>query len=245
MTFCMLAMAASALGSQSRGALLALAAMGVVLWWRMKSNRALTLIPILAVAAVLVAFMPDQWVDRMSTIGEYTQDESARGRLAAWNVGWGVAKNHLFGVGFNSARMELFQLYSPYPMTKAYVAHSIYFQMMGQHGFVGLFLFMSIFGVTYWMAGRLRKRCMNVPEARWCSDLGAMVQVSLVGFAAGGAFLDLGYFDMPYNLMVAVVLANVWCRTRAWEREVLPVGRWWRMIGLRPLTPAATAGAIS
>jgi len=243
MTIGMVLMAASALGSQSRGALLAIGAMGLWFWWRMKSNRALTLIPILAVGALLITFMPDQWTDRMATIGEYREDESAMGRLAAWNVGWGVAKNHFFGVGFNAARMELFELYSPYPMTRAFVSHSIYFQMMGLHGFIGLFLFLAIFVSTYANAGRLWKQCVSVPEARWCSDLGAMVQVSLVGYAAGGAFLDLAYFDLPYNLMVAIVLTQVWWHSRAWEREVNPAGGWWRRIGLGPSADVVSVGA--
>jgi hypothetical protein len=33
-----------------------------------------------------------------------------------------------------------------------------------------------------------------------------MVQVSLVGYAAGGAFLGMGYFDLPYHLMIIFVL---------------------------------------
>ena len=32
-----------------------------------------------------------------------------------------------------------------------------------------------------------------------------MIQVSLLGFAVGGAFLSLLYFDVPYYLMVAMV----------------------------------------
>ena len=46
-----------------------------------------------------------------------------------------------------------------------------------------------------------------------------MIQVSLVGFAVGGAFLSLQYFDLPYNLMIMAVLARKWVEDRAWERE--------------------------
>jgi len=34
-----------------------------------------------------------------------------------------------------------------------------------------------------------------------------MIQVSLIGYAAGGAFLGLGYFDLPYHLIIILVLA--------------------------------------
>ena len=36
-----------------------------------------------------------------------------------------------------------------------------------------------------------------------------MIQVSLVGFFVGGAFLSLAYYDVPYNLLVAVVLTRL------------------------------------
>jgi len=34
-----------------------------------------------------------------------------------------------------------------------------------------------------------------------------MIQVSLIGYAAGGAFLGMAYFDLPYHLVIILVLA--------------------------------------
>jgi hypothetical protein len=36
-----------------------------------------------------------------------------------------------------------------------------------------------------------------------------MIQVSLLGFMVGGAFLSLAYFDVPYYLMAAMVAMRV------------------------------------
>jgi hypothetical protein len=58
-----------------------------------------------------------------------------------------------------------------------------------------------------------------------------MVQVSLVGFAVGGAFLSLAYFDLPYNLMALTVAARVWVQSRAWEREPAFEPQW-RILGV-------------
>lgn len=33
-----------------------------------------------------------------------------------------------------------------------------------------------------------------------------MTQVSLIGYATGGAFLGLAYFDYPYHLVIILVL---------------------------------------
>jgi hypothetical protein len=35
-----------------------------------------------------------------------------------------------------------------------------------------------------------------------------MIQVSMLGFATGGAFLSLLYYDVPYYLMAAMVVAG-------------------------------------
>ena len=45
---------------------------------------------------------------------------------------------------------------------------------------------------------------------RWAALMAKMLQVSLLGFAVGGAFLSLVYFDVPYYLMVCMMaLRNV------------------------------------
>lgn len=222
--------AGAALGSQSRGALLAISAMAVLLWWRGKS-RVMGGVLIVVAAVVLVAFMPDSWTNRMSTIENYEEDSSAQGRISAWWTAWGIAKNYFFGVGFNPARADLFARFSPISGS-VHAAHSIYFQIMGNHGFVGLGLFLGIFTTTWWQAGWLRVHGRERPETQWCSDLGAMCQVSLAGYAVGGAFLSLAYFDLPYNVMVLVVLTRVWILSRGWEREPAYQPKWWLVPGL-------------
>lgn len=239
LTVTMLACAAAALGTYSRGALLAISAMTVVLWWRGR-NRIATGIVMVVAGILLVSFMPESWTTRMSTIEEYREDTSAMGRISAWWTAWGVAKTHIFGAGFNVARDDLFAAFSPHYTGTTHAAHSIYFQVLGNHGFVGLFLFLLIWALCWRTAAWLRKNAKAIPEARWCVDLASMCQVSLVGYAVGGAFLSLSYFDLPYNIMVALVLARVWVQTRAWEREPVYSPGWRTLPGL--VVRGATAG---
>ena len=236
MTLTMVLCATAALGTQSRGALLAISAMSLVLWWRGRS-RWLGGVVMAAAAVSLLAFMPDSWQARMSSIGDYQEDRSALGRFSAWWNAFGIAKTYIFGVGFNAARPELFARFSPYP-DYVHAAHSIYFQVMGNHGFIGLFIFLGIFTSTYFMAGSLRKASRGVPQAEWCETLGAMCQVSLIGFAVGGAFLSLSYFDLPYNVMMMVVLARAWVFKRAWETEAAHKPGWLTIPGLAPVKAA-------
>ncbi len=230
MTVVMLLCAASALGSYSRGGFIAIAAMTLVLWWRGKS-RLIGAIVLTVFALGLITFMPVEWADRMSSITSYEEDSSAMGRISAWWTAWGIAFDYPFGVGFDAARPELFAMYSPYAgISRA--AHSNYFQVLGNHGFIGLALFLWIWIATWRSASWLRRHAAAIPQAKWCVELGAMCQVSLVGYMAGGAFLSLAYFDLPYNIMVLVLVTRVWVQTRGWEREPVYARGWRTLPGL-------------
>ena len=225
LTGTMLLCAAAALGSQSRGALLAIVAMTALLWWRGRSRFVGGLL-LLSVGVALVAFMPESWVERMSSIENYQEDRSAQGRISAWHVAWNIGKNYVFGVGFNAARADLFARFSPYP-EYVHAAHSIYFQVMGNHGFIGLFLFLGIWITTWRQASWLRAQAATDPQLRWCADLGSLCQVALVGYAVGGALLSLAYFDLPYNLMVLLLSTRLWVMRQGWLHEHPGTARRW------------------
>lgn len=208
---------ASALGSYSRGAFLAIGAMTLVLWWRSDKKLAVG-IGIVLVAVLLLPLMPDAWWDRMSTINTYEEDLSAQGRLNGWYVATQVALHNFFGGGMAYQYPIYFDLYGLYN-NNPIAAHSIYFQILGNHGFIGLFLFLALWLATFRWAGWLRTKAAGKAETAWAAMLGAMVQVSLVGYAVGGAFLSLAYFDLPYNMMVMVVVARRWVERKAWETD--------------------------
>jgi probable O-glycosylation ligase (exosortase A-associated) len=228
----MLLCAASALGSHSRGALLAIGAMTIMLWWR-GSKKAQNGLFLLVIGAALVAFMPAEWSARMDTINDYEHDASAMGRFSAWGMAWNAAFHYPFGVGFNAARPELFDQYGPYGLTYGTpAAHSVYFQVLGNHGFVGIFIYLAMWVATFRWCSAIRRESKGIPQAAWCHDLAGMIQVSLVGFAVGGVFLSLAYFDQPYNLMVLAVLTLAWVRSRAWERQPAFLPAWIKVPGV-------------
>lgn len=195
--------AVSAIGSHSRGALLAIAAMGVFLWFKSRNKFGVGLM-LGVVAVATIALMPSEWMDRMQTIETYQEDQSAMGRINAWNMAFNLAKANFFGGGFEIYDANIFGRYAPNPLD-IHAAHSIYFQILGEHGFVGLFLFLSIGAFTWFAAGETKRKARGLPEFAWAGLLMDMVKVSMVGFAVGGAFLSLAYFDMPYYVTVIVV----------------------------------------
>lgn len=203
----MLLTVASVLGTHSRGALLAIVGMAVFLWWR-SPRRVLALIPMLLVALLMFSFMPENWLLRMETIQAYDQDSSAMGRINAWWTMFHLANDRLLGGGFSIYSAPVFAAYSPDP-TDVRAAHSIYFQVLGEHGWIGLSLFLLIWILGWQMAARIRRRAKGkTGEFASLGLLAGMCQVSLVGYAVGGAFLSLAYFDLPYNILVVLVVAN-------------------------------------
>jgi O-antigen ligase len=93
---------------------------------------------------------------------------------------------------------------------KAWVAHSIYFQALGEHGFPGLFLFLALGLWIWWVAAGVARKAAQRPDlATWMPLLMRMCQTSLVGFAVGGAFLSLMNLDVPYYLLVIVSLCRL------------------------------------
>lgn len=213
----MLLCAVAALGSYSRGALLAIGAMATVLWWRSPGKLKYGLI-IASVGVLVLIFMPESWMTRMTSIGEYKADASAMGRINAWWMAWNLASDRFLGGGFEIYTPEIFAIYAPNPLD-LHQAHSIYFQVLGEHGFVGLFLFLLLWGMVWRQAGKVRKDGLAQPETYWISHLGSMCQVSLAGYAVGGAFLSLAYFDLPYNILLLVVLSRRWLDRKAWIEE--------------------------
>ena len=167
---------------------------------------------------MLIPFMPEEWLDRMRTIQTYQSDDSAMGRINAWWLAWNVASSNFFGGGYWMWTAAVFNKYAPVP-DDVHAAHSIYFQVLGEHGFIGLFLFLLLWLLVWIKAGRMRRSGGTNPQTRWVADLGSMCQVSLVGYAVGGAFLSLAYYDLPYNIMIMVVLSSRWLEKKEWLAE--------------------------
>ena len=195
------------LATYSRGALLAGSAMTLFLILKAPRRR-MFIVGALVVIPVLLAFLPEQWYQRMDTIAEYKQDPSALGRINAWNFAYNLASDHpLVGGGFEAFQPDLFQQYAPNPLD-VHDAHSIYFQMLGEHGFVGLFLFLLLAWLAWRMASSTIRKCRDNPDLMWARQLSAMTQVGLIGYWVGGAFLGLGYFDLYYHMICIIVLTH-------------------------------------
>lgn len=202
--FAMPLCAVSVLGSYSRGALLAILAMGFLLWLRSR-HKLIATVAVIAFVLVAIPFMPEKWMARMNTIQTYEEDLSAMQRIYSWETAYNIAKDRFpVGGGFEYQSPETSAKYSPNPEYHL-VAHSIYFQVLGSLGFIGLAIFLVFWWLVWRQSAWLRIYCRAQPDLQWAFNLGSIAQVSLLGFFVGGAFLNIAFWDLPYYLYAAIV----------------------------------------
>lgn len=194
------------LSSFSRGALLGIIAMAVVIVFK-SPNRLKVLVAVLVISPFLWTFMPEAWHEKMGTIKTYQEDGSAMGRINAWWFAYNLAKDRPIGGGFRVFHPQYFEKYAPDP-EDFHDAHSIYFEVLGEQGFVGLALFLLLGSLSLYTGTWIIRNSRDRPDLEWARDLAAMLQVSLIGYAVCGAFLGLAYFDLYYTLVAMMVLTR-------------------------------------
>lgn len=200
----------SIIGSYSRGAFLALACTGMYFWWKSKRKVTIAFLVVAAMSAIL-SFMPDAWHERMDTIETAAeQDRSAQQRLDSWIFAIEIAKARpITGGGFGVFGNEtITKRYFP-ETTSWRSAHSVYFEVMGEHGMVGFVLFMTVLAATIMSCNLTRRRVRQHEELKWMADLMTMCQVSMIGYMAAGAFLNLATFDLMWMIVAITAICNL------------------------------------
>jgi probable O-glycosylation ligase (exosortase A-associated) len=200
-------------GTMSRGALVALAAMTAYLLLR--SRRFGTFVLIVAAGALAFYLMPENMRERQATTASYQQDASAQGRLVMWKFAIDVAnESPIIGGGFNifydnPTRLRLLPRDEHGVQDAGRAAHSNYFEVLGEHGYVGLALYLSIFFAGFLSAERTMRKARKRPDTKWAANLAYMSQFSLIGFAVAGAFLSKSTFDLYYHILAMLVITSI------------------------------------
>ena len=220
----------SVVGSYSRGALIGLLAMSVFLWAKSKHKLAAAVVLPLVVGSV-IAFMPPAWMARMHTISNAEDTDSGETRMAIWHVAWEMATHRpLTGSGFMGPyEQRVVDQFVPGAASRA--VHSIWFEVLGEHGFVTFFVWLGITISGFVAARRIIKSTSGVPELAWCVDLAKMSQVSIVAYCAAGSFLSLSYWDYYFTILVAAAATHEYVRqslgqtSPGWVRQIGPQSR--------------------
>ncbi|HEY7728610.1 MAG TPA: putative O-glycosylation ligase, exosortase A system-associated [Candidatus Eisenbacteria bacterium] len=208
----------------SRGALLGLLA--VVLLLVVKNRGRWIAIPLLTIGVtVSAAVLPDSWTQRMETIADYQEDGSAMGRINAWRLSWHIASDRpLLGAGFQPFTERTYARYLPEVLTSSTDAHNIFFQVLAEHGFVGLGVFAALVGSTMLTLGRVQRRARRNPALQRLADYAQIIEASMVGYVVSGFFLSRSYFDLFYSLVAITILLSALLRAAERAPAVASVG---------------------
>ncbi len=214
----------------SRGGLLTLGVVGALLVWRTRRPILAGLVLSIAFAGFLFVTPPSverAYLNRASTITDFQEDDSARGRMRAWGVAWRVFLDHpVVGVGPRNF-MVVYRRYDDAEHTR--VAHSSYFQLLAESGLPGLAIFLALIATTLLQLQRLA----TARGDPWVAVHARMLQVSIVAYSVGSLLLDMAYFDLFYHLVAMSVCLEVVAQQPAnveisLETARLPELPWWR-----------------
>ena len=197
------------MASASRGAVIGLMVLALMIL--MQNRRKLLGLFVLAVAGIAVAcFAPTQWLDRMDTILRASEDSSFMGRVASWKMHMIVALNRpLTGGGFSSledpavyrqfvGEFGLLDFIPSTPPVGVLAAHSIYFEVLGDTGVIGLFLFLGFLIAWFATLRQIKRTTRGSPSLAWAHDLATAFERSLIVYGISGAALSAAYFENVY-----------------------------------------------
>ncbi len=243
-------------GTQARTGLICIAVLAV-LSLRTVQQRFLYLGLAGALLFVAIPFLPQSFTERMGTIENHEADQSASTRVAIWKWTLDYAGDHPFGGGFmaylgNQVRLELRNVDSAGSSTevstadvedKARAYHSSYFEMLGEQGWPGLFIWFWLMISGVWQMERIyrRWRRRTGPGEQWQAPLAGALQQAQIIYMVGALFIGIAF--QPFCYMLIGLQCGLWSYLRRIDRTRQPTATGLQGIGnLKPLVPAATGG---
>ena len=161
--------------------------------------------------SVLLQVLPDGYVEDMESISD-TEDTTRNLRYLHWTTAWEMFKdNPVLGVGPGNYpwRSHEYLHKSPYydPNARGRAArqsHSLYFTLIPEMGFVGIFIFLQIF-IT--LINRLRSKSGYSSQQK---ALNYSFLASLSGIFISGAFISILYYPILWHILgLSICALNV------------------------------------
>jgi putative inorganic carbon (hco3(-)) transporter len=210
----------SVLLSYSRGGMLGL--LVVVAAITMRSRHKVIGAGLLVLTALLVfSFSPPAWMERMGNFAHGKLDTSADMRLVSWTVAWRLAQDYPMGGSFDAVpNVDVYKRYQPRPLPDNAPnsgPHSIYFQLLGDHGYLGLGLFLALMGSCLWTLVHIRRVARRMPSAHWLIVYSKMIEISILAFMVSGAFLGVVYLDVIYEMVGLTIVLKMLFRKERYE----------------------------
>jgi O-antigen ligase len=226
-------------GTQSRGATLAVAPAALVYLLFVAKRKALGLASIAVLSVGVLAIAPGAYFSRMGTIAN-ADDSSATLRLQAWGAAMKMAIDFPLGAGAGNFNSAYGRYYIPenspgYAGRRWINTHSVYFKVLGEFGYLGLGIFLAAIYTLIRNLYLLRLRIRADPTRYDCPEaLPGLVMMSMVAWAINGAFLS--GFVYPHMFLILAVGVGGMRMCAFYPHAPQPAHR------PIPLEPAAPAG---
>jgi putative inorganic carbon (hco3(-)) transporter len=198
---------ATALGTYERSAIVGLVVLGLFMFVR--SRRKVVYVLLAGImAVVIIGSMAASWNQRASSISEYSTDGSAMTRLLVWQWTLGYVTTHPLGGSFDAFGINTIVMPGDAAnpggsIQNGRAYHSIYFEILGELGWPGLLMFLTVIGSTYFNLLRLSRKCRGVPNLVWVADLSNAVLSGMSVFLTAGAFVGIA-FQPPFWYFVSL-----------------------------------------
>ncbi|MEP2987605.1 MAG: putative O-glycosylation ligase, exosortase A system-associated [Parasphingorhabdus sp.] len=234
------------IGTQARTGLVCIAVLFVLLL-RFNKHRFLYAGAAITLGLMSIPFLPQSFTDRMQTLENIEADESASTRLAVW--GWTIdyVKENPLGGGFdvfliNKIKYELSEFdrkqYEKWDIDpddvdagvvedKARAFHSSYFEILGEQGFPGLFLWLFIHVGGVWRMEILRRKYKNTQkqEELWVAPLALALQNTGIIYLVGALFVGIAYQPFVYMLIAMQIGLVTYMARRSAEAKWRPIAK--------------------
>ena len=202
-TFCILLYAIIA--TQSRGGLLGLLAVASLFAYNHIRSKVLLFTSGTISLGILFIFAG---INERASGGAAEEgiDESAMGRLYAWEAAWNMAiDNPILGVGIRNFYYNYFY-YSAHWDGLNHAVHSTWFGILAESGFIGFSLFITLIVSTLLMSLKMLKTTKNTQYQPGIKVALNAAPAGIIGFIVSGTFLTQG-FTWPIYLQIALVIA--------------------------------------
>ena len=222
------------IGTEARTGLLCIGVLGILML-RDVRNRLMYVMAAGALGVAALPFLPASYYERMATLGSVESDESASTRMQVWMWTLDYVSEHPLGGGFDAYRGNKFTYRMPVTREeggalvteiqdvtdagRAY--HSSFFEMLGEQGWPGLIMWLSLHALGLLQMERIRRkwRDRTNPAEQWQGPLASALQFSNIVYLVGATFQGIAY--QPVFLMLIGLQIALWtyCRKRDSARE--------------------------
>ncbi len=224
-------------GTQARTGVICIAVLGILML-RYVRYRLLYLGAIACLGLAAIPFLPSSFTKRADTISNYQADESASTRIMVWKWTWDYVKKHPGGGGFlvylqNSVRYEIppspddirsGQATTKVIIDKGRAFHSSYFEMLGEQGFFGLFLWLCIHLGGIWRMEVVQRiyRKRDRTDEGWIAPLAIALQNAQIIYMIGSLFVGIAFQPFVYMLTGMQIGLDTYTSRKRKEEAFVP-----------------------